>query len=189
MLIGFTVMQHAFAGGITQRHRVRRRAARARAHRRRRHDLGLGRVRRQGLHQPGDRGDARAQARHRSTARRRGWLEVLHPLDRDRFRATLDSVARAAPRPAGAGLPPAHARRPLSVVRAAGAAGGRLRRRGDPPRRHAHRRHRIQDRRGAPAARRRARQPHRPAQPRTVPRPARSRRSASPRPIRPSARR
>ena len=24
--------------------------------------------------------------------RRRGWLEVLHPLDRDRFRATLDSV-------------------------------------------------------------------------------------------------
>ena len=25
-------------------------------------------------------------------ARRRGWLEVLHPLDRDRFRATLDSV-------------------------------------------------------------------------------------------------
>ena len=51
------------------RHRLRRRAPRARAHRRRRHDLGLGRLRRQGLHQPGDRAAARPQARH---ARRLG---------------------------------------------------------------------------------------------------------------------
>ena len=38
--------------------------------------------------------------------------------------------ARAAARPADAGFPPAHRRRPLSLVRAQGAAGGRLRRRG-----------------------------------------------------------
>ena len=69
MLIGFTVMQHAFAGGVAHGDRVRRRAARARADRRRRHDLGLGRVRRPRLHQPGDRGAARPQARR---ARRPG---------------------------------------------------------------------------------------------------------------------
>jgi hypothetical protein len=46
-----------------QRNRVRRRAPRAGADRRRRHDLGLGRFGRQGLHQSGDRDGARAQAR------------------------------------------------------------------------------------------------------------------------------
>ena len=52
-----------------QQHRVRRRAPRAGAHRRRRHDLGLGRLRGQSLHQPGDRDGTRAQTRR---ARRAG---------------------------------------------------------------------------------------------------------------------
>ena len=81
--------------------------------------------------------------------------------------------ARPAPRPAVSRIPPAHARRSLHVVRPEGAPGGRLGRRGGAPRRHAHRRDRVQDRRRTAAARRRARQPDRPAEPRTVPRPAR----------------
>ena len=156
------------------RHRVRRRAPRARAHRRRRHDLGLGRVGRQGLHQSGDRAGARPQARH---ARRPGRALARgapsarpRPLPRRARRR-----AGAAARPAGAGFPPAHARRPLSVVHPQGASGRRLRRRGRAPRRHAHRRDRVQDRRGAAAARRGARQSHRPAQPSALPRPARGR--------------
>ena len=51
------------------RHRLRRRKTRARTDWRRRHDLGLGRFRRQDLHQPGNRTSARPQARH---ARRAG---------------------------------------------------------------------------------------------------------------------
>ena len=46
------------------RHRHRRGAPRARAHRRGRHDLGLGRLRRPHLHQPRDRAPAGPQARH-----------------------------------------------------------------------------------------------------------------------------
>ena len=61
--------------------------------------------------------------------------------------------ARPAPRPAGAGFPAAHARRPFHVVRAEGAPGGRLRRRGVARGRHADRRHRDQERRRAHAAR------------------------------------
>ena len=118
------------------RHRLRRRAPCARADRRRRHDLGLGRVRRQGVHQPGDRVAARAQARlarRSGRALARGAASARpRPLPR-----RARQRAGAAPRPAGAGFPPAHARRPLHVVRAQGAAGGRLRRRGGAAGRHA----------------------------------------------------
>ena len=172
MLIGFTVMQHAFAGGIT-------------------HGI-VSDVERRALALTGA-GDMiwdwdvsadkvfTSPETEQLLGLKRGslegpaarWLEVLHPLDRDRFRAALDSCAGAAPRPAGAGFPPAHARRALHVVRAQGAAGGRLRRRGGAAGRHHHRRHRIQECRGAAAARRRARQSHRPAEPRAVRRPAR----------------
>ena len=58
------------------------------------------------------------------------WLEVLHPLDQRPLPRRARQRARPAPRPAGAGFPPAHARRPFHVVRAQGAPGGRLRRRG-----------------------------------------------------------
>ena len=156
------------------RHRLRRRTPRAGAHRRRRHDLGLGRRRRQGFHQPRDRNRARPQSRHAGRlggeVARRAASARSRPLPRH-----ARQCARTAARPGHPGFPPAHGRRPLSVVRAAGAAGGRLRRRSDPAGRHADRRHRIQNRRGAPAARRRARQSHRPAEPRIVPRPARRR--------------
>ncbi len=90
------------------------------------------------------------------------WLEVLHPLDQDRFPRRARQRARPAPRPAGAGFPAAHAGRPFHVVRAESAPGGRLRRRSVPRGRHADRRHRGQERRGTPAARFRARQ-HDPA--------------------------
>ena len=153
------------------RHRLRRRAPRAGADRRRRHDLGLGRLRRQGLHQPGNRDPARAQARHPGgaggTLARRAASARPRPLPR-----RARQRARTAPRPADPGLPPAQPGRPLSLVHPQGAAGGGIGRRGRAARRHAHGRHRIQECRGAPAARRGARQPHRPAQPRTVHRPA-----------------
>ncbi len=91
MLIGFTVMQHAFAGGITQNivSDVERRALaltgagdmiwdwdvssdRIYTSPETEHLLGL------------KRGDLEGPASK--------WLDVLHPLDRDRFRASLDSV-------------------------------------------------------------------------------------------------
>ncbi len=91
MLIGFTVMQHAFAGGITNNivSDVERRALaltgagdmiwdwdvsadRVYTSPETEHLLGL---KRGALEGPASR-----------------WLEVLHALDRDRFRATLDSV-------------------------------------------------------------------------------------------------
>ena len=183
MLIGFTVMQHAFAGGITHGivSDVERRAL--------------------ALTGAGDmiwdwdvsadkvftspeteqllglkRGALEGPAAH--------WLDVLHPLDRDRFRAALDSVVEQRRGRLHAGIPPARRRRPLSLVLAQGAAGGRLRRRGGAPGRHAHRRDRFQECRGAAAVRRGARQPHRPAQPRTVHRPHGGGASPSPAPIR-----
>jgi diguanylate cyclase (GGDEF)-like protein/PAS domain S-box-containing protein len=91
MLIGFTVMQHAFAGGITSNivTDVERRALaltgagdmiwdwdvssdRVYTSPETEHMLGL---KRGALEGPASR-----------------WLDVLHPLDRDRFRAALDSV-------------------------------------------------------------------------------------------------
>jgi len=91
MLIGFTVMQHAFSGGITHGivSDVERRALaltgagdliwdwdvsadRIFTSPETEHLLGL------------RRGTLEGPAAH--------WLEVLHPLDRDRFRATLDGV-------------------------------------------------------------------------------------------------
>jgi diguanylate cyclase (GGDEF)-like protein/PAS domain S-box-containing protein len=91
MLIGFTVMQHAFAGGVTQGivSDVERRALaltgagdmiwdwdvstdQVFTSPETEHALGL------------KRGTLEGPAAH--------WLEVLHPLDRDRFRASLDNV-------------------------------------------------------------------------------------------------
>ena len=91
MLIGFTVMQHAFAGSITHGivSDVERRALAL---------TGAGDMiwdwdvsADKVFTSPGDRTSPRPQARR---ARRRAatWLDVLHPLDRDRFRASLDSV-------------------------------------------------------------------------------------------------
>ena len=91
MLIGFTVMQHAFAGGITQNivSDVERRAlaltgagdmiwdwdvSSDRIFTSPETEALLG-LKRGALEGPASR-----------------WLEVLHPLDRDRFRASLDSV-------------------------------------------------------------------------------------------------
>jgi diguanylate cyclase (GGDEF)-like protein/PAS domain S-box-containing protein len=91
MLIGFTVMQHAFAGGITQNivTDVERRAlaltgagdmiwdwdvSSDRVYTSPETEQMLG-IKRGGLEGPASR-----------------WLDVLHTLDRDRFRAALDSV-------------------------------------------------------------------------------------------------
>ena len=115
------------------RHRLRRRAPRAGADRRGRHDLGLGRVG----------ATASTPARRPSTllGLKRGalegpaarWLDVLHPLDRDRFRAALDSVLEQR---RGRLVQDFRLRTPdghYHLVRAQGAAGGRLRRRGGAP--------------------------------------------------------
>ena len=131
------------------------------------------------LRRPRGRAAARPASAARSKARPRDWLDLIHPFDRDRYRATLDAVIEQRRGRIVAGFPPALGERALPLVPPQGAAGDRLRRRGHPHRRHARRRHREQDRRGAPAARRRARQPHRPAEPRALPRPAR--RGARPR--------
>ena len=156
------------------RHRLRCRTPRARADRRRRHDLGLGRLRRQGLHQPGNGAPARPQARR--AGRRGGAMARRAAPARPRPLPRLARQrGRAAARPSHAGFPPARRRRPFRLVVAEGPSGGRLRRRGGAAGRHAHRRDRLQERRRAAAVRRGARQSHRPAQPRTVPRPHGSR--------------
>ena len=174
MLIGFTVMQHAFAGGAFAPGPDRRhRAQGAGADRLRRHGLGLGRAARPHLRQPRGRARCSASSAARSKGRRAAGSTCCTSVDRDRFRATLDAVLEQRRGRISQDFRLRAARRPLSLVHAQGAAGGRLRRRGDALRRHARRRHRAEDRRGAAAARRRARQPHRPAQPRAVPRPAR----------------
>jgi len=108
--------------------RAARRAPRAGAHRRWRHDLGLGRVFGQGLHQSGDRNGAWAQARiarrfRRQMARRFASGRPRSLPRHARWRA------RAAARPGGAGFPHAHRRRPLSVVRATCPPRSRVRRR------------------------------------------------------------
>lgn len=91
MLIGFTVMQHAFAGGIT-------------------HGI-VSDVERRALALTGagdmiwdwdvsaDKVYTSPETEHLLNLKRgtlegpaAGWLEVLHPLDRDRFRAALDGI-------------------------------------------------------------------------------------------------
>ncbi len=113
-----------------------------------------------------------AWRRRRLTGPARNWLPVLHADDRDTFRTTLDVVLE-------------HRRGRISQnFRLRGADGHyhwfSLRARpvigsdGEvhPLRRHAGRRHRAEEVRGAAAARRRARQSDRPAQPRIVHEPA-----------------
>ena len=170
MLIGFTVMQHAFAGGITHGivSDVERRALAL---------TGAGDmiwdwdVSADKVYTSPETEHALGLKRGALEGPAASWLDVLHPLDRDRFRASLDSVVEQRRGRLDQDFRLRAGRRPLSLVHAQGAAGGRLRRRSGAPGRHAHRRHRIQECRGAAAVRRGARQPHRPAQPRTVPRP------------------
>ena len=167
MLIGFTVMQHAFAGGITHNivTDVERRAlaltgagdmiwdwdvSADRIYTSPETEQLLG-LKRGALEGPASR-----------------WLDVLHVLDRDRFRAALDSVLEQR---RGRLMQDFRLRTPEGhylwfALKAR--PGGRLRRRGGAAGRHADRRHRVQDRRGAAAARRGARQPDRPAEPAAV---------------------
>jgi diguanylate cyclase (GGDEF)-like protein/PAS domain S-box-containing protein len=91
MLIGFTVMQHAFAGGITQGivSDVERRALAL---------TGAGDLI-WDWDVSSDKVFTSPETEHMLGLRRgtlegpaAAWLEILHPLDRDRFRASLDSV-------------------------------------------------------------------------------------------------
>ena len=180
MLIGFTVLQHAFAGGGLSHALVSDTERRALAL------TGAGDVvfdwdvpadrvfvgpeieGQLGLRprHPGGAGD---QLARRAPPVRRGAL-LGGPRHGD----------RGAARPHRPRFPPALGGRHVLLVPAEGAAGDRRRRRGDPGGRHHRGRHRGQDRRGAPAPRRRARQPHRPAEPRVVRRPPRCRLWPSP---------
>jgi diguanylate cyclase (GGDEF)-like protein/PAS domain S-box-containing protein len=91
MLIGFTVMQHAFAGGITHGivSDVERRALAL---------TGAGDmiwdwdVSADKVFTSPETEQLLGLKRGTLEASAAAWLEVLHPLDRDRFRATLDSV-------------------------------------------------------------------------------------------------
>ena len=84
------------------------------------------------------------------------WLEVLHPLDRDRFRATLDGIIeqRRGRVAQDFRMRTADGHYLWFTLRARPVVGSD----GEVIRlsRHAHRRHRIQDRRGAAAPRCRA---------------------------------
>jgi diguanylate cyclase (GGDEF)-like protein/PAS domain S-box-containing protein len=91
MLIGFTVMQHAFAGGITQGivSDVERRALAL---------TGAGDLI-WDWDVSSDKVFTSPETEHMLGLRRgtlegpaAAWLEILHPLDRDRFRASLDGV-------------------------------------------------------------------------------------------------
>ena len=93
MLIGFTIMQSAFADtGAAGAERRRRRAARAGDDRLRRRDLRLER-------RPPTRSTSAAKSRAQLGLKRgalegpaAGWLDILHPLDRDRYSAALEGV-------------------------------------------------------------------------------------------------
>ena len=170
MLIGFTVMQHAFAGGITHGivSDVERRALAL---------TGAGDmiwdwdVSADKIYTSPETEHILGLKRGALEGAAAAWLDVLHPLDRDRFRASLDSAVEQRRGRLTQDFRLRAQDGHYRLVHAEGAAGGRLRRRGGAPGRHAHRRDRVQEGRGAAAVRRGARQPHRPAQPRTVPRP------------------
>jgi diguanylate cyclase (GGDEF)-like protein/PAS domain S-box-containing protein len=91
MLIGFTVMQHAFAGGITQGivSDVERRALAL---------TGAGDmiwdwdVANDKVYTSPETETALGLKAGTLEGQAANWLDVLHPLDRDRFRATLDNV-------------------------------------------------------------------------------------------------
>ena len=174
MLIGFTVMQHAFSGGaaIAIVSDIERRALAL---------TGAGDMI-WDWDVPNDRVFTSPETEAMLGLKRGAlggsaadWLEVLHPLDRDRFRAALDGVLdqRRGRLFLEFRLRTLDGHYMWFALKAR--PGGRLRWRGGAPRRHRHRRDRVQDRRGAAAARCRARQPDRPAEPRAVPRPARCR--------------
>ena len=153
MLIGFTVMQHAFAGGITHGivSDVERRALAL---------TGAGDliwdwdVSADKVYTSPETEQLLGLKRGTLEGPAADWLEVLHPLDRDRFRASLDSAVEQRRGRLSQELPATHGRRPLPIVFAEGAPRGRLRRRSGPPGRHAHRRDRFQEGRGAAAVRR-----------------------------------
>ena len=108
MLIGFTVMQHAFAGGITHGivSDVERRALAL---------TGAGDliwdwdVSADKIYTSPETEQLLGLKRGTLEGPAATWLEVLHPLDRDRFRASLDIGGGAAARPPRSGLPAARA--------------------------------------------------------------------------------
>ena len=149
LLIGFTVIQHAFAGGaLSQGLGLRHRAAGIGALGLRRPRLRLGRQRRtRSLVSPQTRVPCSGcRAAHSKAPPRAGSSTCMSPT-RDRYRVTLDAVleqrrGQAQPRPA-----PARGERRLSLVQPQGAAGDRLGRRGHPRHRNAVGRHRAARRR------------------------------------------
>ena len=131
LLIGFTVMQHAFAGGALHAGPVQRHgAAGAGRHRLGRHRLGLGRGARPRRHHA--RTSACSSACRRNSLRRPG-PQLAAGAARRRPRHVPHHARRGAGAPARPGLaefPAARRRRPLPLVLAARAAGDRLGRRG-----------------------------------------------------------
>ena len=172
LLIGFTVMQHAFAGGVVVQGPIGDTERRALAL------TGAGDivwdwdVARDRIYTGPEAEDLLGL--RRGSARRAGArLAGDPPSRRPRpLQGHARHRGRAPPRPHRAGFPPARGGRPLPLVPPPRPAGARLRRRGAALRRHAARRHRGAHGRGAAPPRRRPRQPHRPAQPRALPRPA-----------------
>jgi PAS domain-containing protein len=150
MLIGFTVMQHAFAGGIT-------------------HGI-VSDVERRALALTGagdliwdwdvaaDNVFTSPETEH-VLGLKRGtldgpaaqWLAVLHPLDRDRFRASLDSVVEQRRSRLVQDFRLRGPDEALPLVHHEGAPGDRLRWRGGAPGRHPDRCHRGQGLRGTAA--------------------------------------
>jgi diguanylate cyclase (GGDEF)-like protein/PAS domain S-box-containing protein len=92
LLLGFTVMQHAFAGGVIAEGVINDQERRALAL------TGAGDVvwdwdvGRDRIHTSGEAEHSLGFKRGALEGPARDWLEVLHPRDRDRFRATLDAV-------------------------------------------------------------------------------------------------
>ncbi len=150
---------------------LRPRAAGAGRRRIGRHGVGLGRAARPRRHQARCQHPARpcAQQPRRGSPQLAAGAALRRPrhIPHDARRG-----ARTSARPGIAELPAARRRRALSLVFAARAAGDRIGWRGHPLRRHHGRRDGAEKVRGKAAARRRARQSDRPAEPRTVHEPA-----------------
>ena len=143
MLIGFTVMQHAFAGGaFAQQGLVNDTERRALAL------SGAGDIVFD-WDVVSDRIFVSPEVEHQLGLKRgslegpaSAWLDVIHPFDRDRYRAALDAVIEQRRGRLTQDFRLRSASGPASLVPPQGAPGDRLRRRGHPHRRHARRRHR-----------------------------------------------
>ena len=191
MLIAFTIMQHAFAGGALAQGLISDAEQKALALVGAGHSIWDWDTARDRIETGRDIEQVLGFKRGALDGPARNWLGLIHPSERDLFRAVLDAVVNQRRGRINLDFRMRAEDGHFLWFALQRAPDRRLRRRGDALLRHDRRHHRPEARRGAAAARRRARQPDRPAEPPDLPRPAGMRADAQPRssrsPRRPSS--